>query len=741
MAVSPPVDTLLVRIQADMSDLRRDLKRVETETRKATDKVNESLKRMQSGFSGVGNVLRRLGPLIATGFAGVAVRSFVRTGAEIEGLKIRMNSLFGSVEEGTKAFNTLTKFAAKVPFSLQEIQQGAGSLSAVANNASQLNELLTITGNIAANFKIPFAEAASNVQRAMSAGAASADTFRDRGVLAFSGFQAGVSYTADETAKKLQATFGTGGTASGSMDQLATTFDGTMSMLNDSIFKFQSAVAEAGLLDAFKELADMLRKNMDGAQRLGQIVGSVLAAAVRTVSAAIELAIKHTDTLLVGIAALTALAAIKGVLALGAGFVALATSIASAKTALALFNAVSKKGLLGPLAIGLAFLAHKSGVLDQAIKTVEEEFNKLFPTIKSGNEEVDQLIGQFTELAGNLKGGSANAADYKKVLDAQNESLAESTLLLSGYTKEQIAALKATGNLKNVKIRGKIDYEAKGGPKGLAKVQVADLNMSSAEYAALLDKLEAVARADKAVEEHNRKVQNAQEIVKGLVTEEQNLKRSIDDVRYAMENGKITMEEGNAAIADLQMKLAETDPFFKSFKDRMEELGSSISETLADAVISGKLSLKSLLSSFMSFVRDMIAEAIKMFLVKKLLGGIFGAFTGGGDANFIGGTAGGGAARGFAGGGRAPMLVGERGPELFVPHSAGSIKNNMDTKNILGGAGNGVVVNQTINVETGVAQTVRAEIMSLMPSIRQDTLRAVVDARRRGGTFAQAFGG
>jgi hypothetical protein len=82
--------------------------------------------------------------------------------------------------------------------------------------------------------------------------------------------------------------------------------------------------------------------------------------------------------------------------------------------------------------------------------------------------------------------------------------------------------------------------------------------------------------------------------------------------------------------------------------------------------------------------------------------------------------------------------VGERGPELFVPHSAGVVKNNMDTKNMLGGST--TVVNQTLNIETGVSQTVRAEITSLLPQIKQNTIAAVIDQRKRGGTLANAFG-
>ena len=81
-----------------------------------------------------------------------------------------------------------------------------------------------------------------------------------------------------------------------------------------------------------------------------------------------------------------------------------------------------------------------------------------------------------------------------------------------------------------------------------------------------------------------------------------------------------------------------------------------------------------------------------------------------------------------------PYIVGENGAELFVPGGSGTIIPN----NKISGGG-GTVVNQTINVHAGVAQTVRAEIMGMMPQIAETTKAAVVDARRRGGSFAAAF--
>ena len=85
-----------------------------------------------------------------------------------------------------------------------------------------------------------------------------------------------------------------------------------------------------------------------------------------------------------------------------------------------------------------------------------------------------------------------------------------------------------------------------------------------------------------------------------------------------------------------------------------------------------------------------------------------------------------------------PTIVGEHGRELFVPSSAGRILSVPQAKAAMGG-GESVVINQTINVSTGVQQTVRNEIKTLMPQIAESAKSAVADAKRRGGSYGRAF--
>ena len=112
-----------------------------------------------------------------------------------------------------------------------------------------------------------------------------------------------------------------------------------------------------------------------------------------------------------------------------------------------------------------------------------------------------------------------------------------------------------------------------------------------------------------------------------------------------------------------------------------------------------------------------------------------GAFSGGNVIPFAsGGVV--GSPTNFAMSGGRTGLMGEAGPEAIMP-----LKRGADGK--LGvatsGGGQTVTVVQNINVSTGVQQTVRAEIMGMMPQIAAASKSAVLDAKRRGGSFGGSF--
>ncbi len=137
----------------------------------------------------------------------------------------------------------------------------------------------------------------------------------------------------------------------------------------------------------------------------------------------------------------------------------------------------------------------------------------------------------------------------------------------------------------------------------------------------------------------------------------------------------------------------ETDKLKEKMMAVGEEIESSIKNNLRDA-ITGAKSFGEAMTNVLNRIRDKIIDA----QLDKLLGG-FGEAFGGGEKKGLGGALGGilGGVLGglFASGGQPPVnkisVVGERGPELFVPRSAGTVIPN----NQIGGESvtNNIVVN------------------------------------------------
>jgi len=253
----------------------------------ARDKTKQALRGVQGRLNQVkSSVFSLKGALVGIG-AGAVIRSFVNVGKEVESLQVRFKFLFGSVEEGAVAFDNLTKFAGKVPFSLEEISRASGNLAVVADDANDLNRILEITGNVAAVTGLDFETTSSQIQRAFSGGIGAADLFRERGVRALLGFQAGAKVTAEETIARFEELFAGDGQFANATKDLAQTLEGTISMIGDKYFKFQKDVA-AGFFDELKgEFGDLnvfLEENEQQIKDIATAIGENFAGAITTTS-------------------------------------------------------------------------------------------------------------------------------------------------------------------------------------------------------------------------------------------------------------------------------------------------------------------------------------------------------------------------------------------------------------------------------------------------------------------------
>jgi tape measure domain-containing protein len=184
-------------------------------------------------------------------------------------------------------------------------------------------------------------------------------------------------------------------------------------------------------------------------------------------------------------------------------------------------------------------------------------------------------------------------------------------------------------------------------------------------------------------------------------------KEMIDPIKEKLEEErKITaeIEKQNEKKKEQEEIDKKNQEAAEKLKQKMTEIGeeieNSIKNNLRDA-ITGAQSFGEAMANVLNRIRDKIIEA----QIEKLIGGFgeaFGAAASGGERKGLGGILGGILGGLFANGGQPPVnkisVVGERGPELFVPRSAGTIIPN----NQIGGES--VTNNIVVNVDaTGTA--------------------------------------
>ena len=193
----------------------------------------------------------------------------------------------------------------------------------------------------------------------------------------------------------------------------------------------------------------------------------------------------------------------------------------------------------------------------------------------------------------------------------------------------------------------------------------------------------------------------------------------------------VDVTENIANIAEpIDTALSGIDNMFDSLDATMND----ISKTMESAMSSGFMSIvdgtQKPIEAFKNMARLIIAELYKVLVVKQLVGSFDAANPSGatGIVGFLGKAFGGFRANGGPVSSGTPYIVGERGPELFVPSRSGTIVPN--------GAGGSVTVNQNISFGAGVS---RAEINAMMPKIVEATKAAVMDAKRRGGSYGRAM--
>ena len=599
----------------------------------AKDRSKQALQGLQGSLARVkASVFNLRNAFIGLG-AGLVIRNIVNTGKQIENLQVQLKFLFGSAQEGAKAFDEMAKFASKVPFSLEEIQRGSGVLAVVSDDAEELAHLMKITGNVAAVTGLDFKTTAEQIQRSLSAGISAADLFRDKGVKEMLGFKAGATASVEETAAAFNRVFGKGGKFDGATDELAKTFSGTLSMIGDKVFNFKRVLLEAGffreLKNQFGDLNKFLEDNSKKLDKIAIKIGKGLAMAFKGLANAVIFVKDHIDKFALALGALISLK-------VATFMYGVVTALNSMTVAMYAFNFATKKniifGSIMVFASAMGFLIHK-------FREFKGELNEQEETIESLNKKI--LIWQRTI-------NNQRAHLGAKKLAKENIAIAREKIKLLQIEQVELALLET----KHMRVQKSM--------KEIAK-EIQKAKKETEEFMEAF-KSNQISRSHDAMHEMMNETQ------KGTLTLKERFdelnKTSIEKLQNHFLNIKETIAVGiNNAITKVSQGLARSlilgENLSETFKKMAQELLIRILSITIEIIARKGIEL--------ALERLKTAELTKQLSLRSAMSAI-SMFTGFG---FFGGQQHGGAvSKG------KPVLVGERGPELFVPNTSGQITQN-----------------------------------------------------------------
>ena len=244
------------KFEKSLGKVRKDLKGMETRL----GGVSRGASKATTAFSGMAKKLIAVG-IAYFGARGIfrMAKSFLDVASSVETYKLRLEAMLGSQKAATEAMNFFKEVAAKVPFTLEEVIEAGVKVQAFG---ADLKAWTPIMADLAAFMGVTLPEAASALGRAFAGGAGAADIFRERGILQVIKDFAKMEHSIDDITKlslpkfrevMFEAFAGAESKVAGTADKLATTWVGTISMLQDKWFKFKDAVMKAKVFELLKE--------------------------------------------------------------------------------------------------------------------------------------------------------------------------------------------------------------------------------------------------------------------------------------------------------------------------------------------------------------------------------------------------------------------------------------------------------------------------------------------------------
>ena len=646
-----------VKLTVDASQATRALKGVQTQT----SALQNNLGRLKAAFAGVALT--------------AVARQAVTTASDFQALQLRMKVLTSEFGEFEKAQDLVRKAQDRFNLSIVEATQGVTdifarlrplgiSLKDIETTFIGFNTIAKLAGLNATEASAAFTQLAQG----LGSGRLQGDEFRS---------------IAEQVPQLLKAISDETGIASGKLKDFASkgllTSDVVLRALAKSAEEGADkigAIMDASPAEVFKAFSNAV---LELQLTLGNKLLPVVLQVTKGVTALVKAIIRFTDSeigqvtgIFIGIAL-----AIKGVSVviplLGAGITALKAAFIgmTVSSQIALGSLVATKATLAATSAGFvtataAATAFKIALAKTGIGLVVIGLGFLAAALlKANNQQKD-----FNKL---LEEGSA--ADINEQIKLTTEKITALETELQNVGKGR------TGKASELRINRELDKANEKVDQLKLSLEAAESRDLTREFNNQLDILKNQnAELTKSVKRDQIKGEEKQK--------EFDLEQQIAEIRRQFDGEEearlVSLAKQNFELNKQKTEIERINEAAKRQKEIFKQIGDSIATGISDALVDAIQGTRSLGEAARSIVNDLASSLLRLGINTALKATGFGIFSN---------------LPGFANGGRPPVgrasIVGEKGPELFIPKTSGTIIPN----DRIGGASGGVTNNIVVNVD------------------------------------------
>jgi hypothetical protein len=657
--MSDALARLIIRLEAESSRLMRELERARHETERYARDSRKSTDMVAAGFS-------RLQTVAGAALGVIGSAQIVKKLAEFDKLNGQLKTVTGSMDAAGAASEMLKKASARMPFEIDDVTQSFIKLRVNGLDASQKS--LEKLGNIAAALKIPLGDV---VEAIAAAGRGELDAIQNLGIqiekdgekikVAFNGVTQVVNNDAASIQRAVEkisdANFSTG-----IIDQM----DGLgekAQALEKQFSGFVDFIGNLGVRDALKASFSGAAEFLSAfQQQLNAMFGQGMQAQIDALEIQAEQSTRVLDQLQTMRSNY-----------LGRGLTMLADTIAPQEDIdQRRAELINSNRLLAKLRESASESAQKNSGLFSAPSGASSSPKKKDSDTeakKAAQDQIQILEAQFAEFKANLD-RERQVMDASMALELERAANnAEQKLEIERRYQGNASVLKQEEIKAEIELKKRVDalnQDRGESAKLLAEANTLEKDLIATQKLAGIEADTLAEKARNAARGRSEEIKSVFEVLQERMDDEiinpPAMEAKIDEMTQFAIEGARNMQD---AFADFLF-----DPFDKGMSGMLESFGNTIKRMLANAAASQILG--ALFGS----------EFGKTGEIGGVLGDIFkgsSGSSGGSESAIMSAIYGIGNIAGsfFAEGGRPTLgklaVVGERGPELFVPDTAGEI--------------------------------------------------------------------